>query len=105
MLVDQVVIEFHGKAYSLPVLLVGSAQSKLKDHALVEQLEAAIDGRRDRVVLDEEAGHSFYLAARSISVSLDRENLDWQRLVTELQSAAPRDKRDTRSQILTAHRS
>jgi hypothetical protein len=104
VLVDDVVIEFHGKTYRLPVLLVGSAQTKLKDHMLADRLEAAIDGRIPSVVLDTGDAETFYAAARSISVSLDRENLDWQRLLAELQTVPARDRRVSRSQILAAHK-
>ena len=105
MLVDDVVIEFRGKAYRLPVLLVGSAQTKIKDHVLSEHLEDTMDGRRPSLILDDVDAHTFYVAARSISVSLGRESLDWQRLLTELQTVQPRDRRVSRSQILSAHRS
>ena len=105
MLVDDVLIEFRGKTYRLPVLLVGSAQTKLRDHVLSERLEDTMDGRRPSLTLDDVDAHTFYLAARSISVSLGRESLDWQRLLTELQTVQPRDLRLSRSQILAAHRS
>ena len=36
MLVDRVVLEYQGKAYTLPVLLVGSAQSKLEHRGLAD---------------------------------------------------------------------
>ena len=38
-------------------------------------------------------------------MNLDRQSLDWQRLLTELQTVQPRDPRLSRSQILAAHRS
>src|SRR5262245_22301707 len=104
MLVDEVVVEYHGKVYKLGVLLVGSAQSKIRDDGLAQRLEEAIEGRRDVVVLREEDCHAFYLAARTISVSFDRENLDWQRLLAELHADCATEKRGSRSQILAIDR-
>jgi len=104
-MLDEVVVEYHGKAYTIGVLLIGSAQSKLRDEALAERLEEAIEGRREAVVLEDADCHAFYLAARSISVSFDRENLDWQRLLAELHADCATERRGgSRSQILASNR-
>jgi predicted acetyltransferase len=55
-------------------------------------------------VLEDADAPAFYAAARTISVSLDRENLDWQRLLAELQTECSRDRQLSRSRILTAHK-
>ena len=60
---------------------------------LADRLEEAIDGQRDVVVIEESEAQAFYLAVRTISVSLDRENLDWQRLLAELQVASSKGDR------------
>lgn len=104
MLVRDVVIEYHGRAYTLGVLLAGSVQSKIGDRALGDRLEAAMDGMVDKVVLEDADAPAFYGAARTISVSLDRENLDWQRLLAELQTECSRDRQLSRSRILAAHK-
>ena len=56
MLSSDVVIEYCGQEYRLPVLLVGSARSKLTDRRLSDELEEAMEGLRPVVVL-EGAGH------------------------------------------------
>ena len=101
---NHVVIEYLGKTYTLPVLLVGSAQTKMTHRGLADRLEEAMDGQRDMVVIEESEAQAFYLAVRSISVSLDRENLDWQRLLAELQVASSKGDRVSRSQILAGHK-
>ena len=78
MLVRDVVIEYHGRTYTLGVLLAGSVQSKIGDRNLADRLEAAMDGKVQTIVLEDADAPAFYGAARTISVSLDRENLDWQ---------------------------
>jgi hypothetical protein len=103
MLVRDVVIEYHGRTYTLGVLLAGSVQSKIGDRNLADRLEAAMDGKVQTIVLEDADAPAFYAAARTISVSLDRENLDWQRLLAELQTECSRDRQLSRSRILTAH--
>src|SRR5262245_39274619 len=102
MVTDDVVVEYRGQSYSLPVVLVGSARGKLTNEGLSERLEEAIDGQRATVVIDGDSeARSFYFAARSISVPLERDNLDWQRLLAEL-GAHSTTERSSRSQILAA---
>jgi len=96
---DDVVVEFRGQAYSLPVLLVGSVRSKLSHGDLCDKLEEAMDGGRDPVVLDGPKAQAFYGAARGISVSFDRGNIEWQRLLVDLQTYAP-EAGSSRSRIL-----
>ena len=52
-----------------------------------------MDGQRPVVVIEDAEAPAFYAAARSISVTLDRENLDWQKLLTELHTACSRRER------------
>jgi hypothetical protein len=99
---DDVLIEYQGQSYRLPMLLVGSARSKLTDPDLAERLEEAFDGRRAAVVLDARGGRAFYAAARGIAVGMDRSHVDWHRLLVELQRESARDNR-SRSRILTTH--
>src|SRR4051812_2980404 len=85
-----VTIEYRGERYSLPVLLLGSAGSKVAHRGLKEQLEEAMDGRRQVVVLEGAEAHAFRTAARSIAPELARESPDWGRLLVDLDaSAAP----------------
>src|SRR3954454_12299102 len=105
MLVDEIAIEYHGRTFRIPVLLVGSARPKVGDRTLADALDEAMDGRRPRVMLDGEMAATFYAAARGISVSLDRQNLDWQRLLGELQQERTREPSLlTRSRILAAQK-
>jgi len=100
MLSSDVVIQYGGQEYRIPVLLVGSARSKLADRALSDEFEEAMEGQRDVVVIHDSQALAFYQAARKISVSLERANLDWQKLLAQLDVSAPRERSTLRSQIL-----
>ena len=100
MLSSDVVIEYRGQEYRLPVLLVGSARSKLTDRRLSDELEEAMEGVRPVVVLDGAGAAAFHVAAHKISVSLERGNLDWQRLLAQLDASAPKERSTYGSQIL-----
>jgi hypothetical protein len=100
LLSSDVVIEYCGQEYRIPWLLVGSARSKLTDRVLSDELEEAMEGRRSVVVIHDSQALAFYTAARKISVSLERANLDWQRLLAQLDVSAPRERSSLRSQIL-----
>ena len=43
---------------------------------------------------------AFHVAAHKISVSLERANLDWQRLLAQLDASAPKERSTYGSQIL-----
>ena len=81
---EDVTVEYRGRQYSLPVLLVGSAGSKVAHRGLGEQLDELMDGRRGVVVLDGVPARAFYLAARGIAAGIDRGSLDWGRLLVDL---------------------
>jgi hypothetical protein len=98
MLVERVLIEYHGSQYSLPVLLVGSANGKLADRGLAEKLDEAIDGQRPVVDLDDGEARAFYAAASGIAVTMDRENVDWHRLLAVLRADSSHEH-VSRSQI------
>jgi hypothetical protein len=100
MLNSYVVIEYCDQKYRLPVLLVGSARSKLSDRRLSDQLEEAMEGQREVVVLEGAGAQAFHVAAHKISVSLERANLDWQRLLAQLDASSPRERSTYGSQIL-----
>jgi hypothetical protein len=100
MLVDDIVIEYDGQAYKVPVLLVGSARSKISQPDLADRLEEAMDGREAVVVIEAEQAQGFYAAARTISVQLERETVDWQRLLAELQAKCSEEPASSRSRIL-----
>jgi hypothetical protein len=100
MLSSDVVIEYCGQEYRLPVLLVGSARSKLTDRRLSDELEEAMEGLRPVVVLEGAAAQAFHIAAHKISVSLERGTLDWQRLLAQLDASAPKERSTYGSQIL-----
>jgi hypothetical protein len=105
MLVERILIDYRGRQYDLPFLVVGSVQAKLEHHGLAERLEEAMQGARQVVALDPDEARSFYLAARGISMPLDRENADWQRLLAELQAdAARQDSRRSRITMYTPTR-
>jgi hypothetical protein len=99
MLNSDVVIEYRGQQYRLPVLLVGSVRSKLGGR-LSDELEEAMEGMRDVVVLEGAAAQAFHAAAHKLSVSLERANLDWQRLLAQLDTNAPTERTTVGSQIL-----
>ena len=100
MLSSDVVIEYCGQEYRLPVLLVGSARSKLTDRRLSDELEEAMEGLRPVVVLEGAGAEAFHVAAHKISVSLERGTLDWQRLLAQLDASAPKGRSTYGSQIL-----
>ena len=100
MLSSDVVIEYCGQEYRLPVLLVGSARSKLTDRRLSDELEEAMEGLRPVVVLEGAGAEAFHVAAHKISVSLERGTLDWQRLLAQLDASTPRGRSTYGSQIL-----
>lgn len=100
MLVERILIDYRGTRYGLPFLFVGSVRGKVQHPGLGERLEEAMLGMRQVVALDPEEARSFYLAARGISMPLERENLDWQRLLVELQTDSLRET-TWRSQITT----
>ena len=100
MLVGRILIDYRGRRYDMPFLFVGSVRGKLGHPALGERLEEAMLGMRRVVALDADEARSFYLAARGISMPLERENLDWQRLLVELQADSSREH-TWRSQITT----
>jgi hypothetical protein len=103
MLVERILIDYRGRRYDLPFLAVGSVQAKLEHAGLAERLEEAMQGMRQVVALDPDEARSFYLAARGISMPLDRENADWQRLLAELGADSKRET-TLRSQITTRSR-
>ena len=101
MLSSDVVIEYCGEEYRLPVLLVGSARSKLTDRRLSDELEEAMEGLRPVVVLEGAGAEAFHVAAHKISVSLERGkprlgSACW----PELDASAPRERSTYGSQIL-----
>jgi hypothetical protein len=100
MLSSDVVIEYGGQQYRLPVLLVGSVRSKLTDRRLSDELEEAMEGMRPVVVLEDAGARAFHIAAHKISVSLERGTLDWQRLLAQLDASAPKERSTAGSQIL-----
>ena len=102
MFTDDVVIEYQGQSYRLPMLLLGSARSRIADARLAELLEEALDGRRESVVLEGPDASAFYVAARGISVGMERNHVDWHRLLVELQRESSRTHA-SRSRILAPH--
>jgi hypothetical protein len=85
-LVERVLIDYRGRRYELPFLLVGSIQGKLAHPGLASRLEEAIQGERQVVGLDPDEAEAFYVAARGISMPMERDSLEWHHLLAELQA-------------------
>jgi hypothetical protein len=97
--IDDVVVEYQGRRYRLPVLVVGSACSKVGHRGLGERLDEAIDGLRDVVVVgDGIEARALYLAARSITAGFAADNRDWLRLMVDLDAGIARES-ESRSRI------